>query len=179
MTFQTAPLLTTARLRLRPHRRDDFDACYSMWSDPAVTRFIGGKPSTQQQTWMRLLTYIGHWSAMGYGYWVIEEQSTGSYAGEIGFADFKREIAPVMQNVPELGFAVVSRVHGRGFCTEALTAVQAWGDAHLPSNRTVALTNEANGPSQHVLEKAGYTCFERTAFNGTPACFFERVAPET
>lgn len=147
-----------------------------MWADPQVTRFIGGRASTPQQTWSRLLMYLGHWKALGYGYWVIEEKATGAFTGEIGFADFKRDIAPVMQKVPEVGFALASRAHGRGYATEALRAAQIWGDAHLPSKRTVALVNDENAASLHILEKAGYREFQRTNFNDSPVVFLERNA---
>lgn len=170
----SAPVLETHRLRLRPHRREDYAAACAMWADPAVVRFIGGKPSTPQQTWSRLLTYLGHWQAMNYGYWAIEEKSSGKFVGEIGFADFKRDIAPAMQNVPELGFALVSSAHGKGYGSEAVRAVQQWGDRHLPSKRTVCLVNEDNAASLHILQKAGYGIFERTAFNDAPVLFLER-----
>ena len=168
------PILETDRLRLRPHRVGDYADCCAMWADPVVTRFIGGRPSTPQQTWSRLLTYMGHWKAMDFGYWAIEEKATGAYAGEIGFADFKRDIAESMSNVPELGFALRSAMHGRGHGIEAVGAAVAWGDAHLPSNRTVALVNEDNQRSLHILERYGYRTFDRAQFNGSPVMFLER-----
>ena len=171
----SAPIIETQRLRLRPHRREDYEAACAMWADPAVVRFIGGKPSTPQQTWSRLLTYMGHWQAMGYGYWAIEEKNTGEFIGEIGFADFKRDIAASMQNVPELGFALVSSAHGKGYGSEAVRAVLEWGDENLPSKRTVCLVNEENAASAHILQKAGYSIFVRTAFNDTPVMFLERL----
>lgn len=146
-----------------------------MWADPGVTRFIGGRPSTRQQTWSRLLTYIGHWDALGYGYWAIEEKATGAFIGEIGFADFKRDIDPSMQNVPEIGFALRSLVHGRGYGTEAVNAVVAWGDEYLPSSRTVALVSGENLPSLRILERCGYDVFDRGEFNGSPVMFLERI----
>ncbi len=170
----TPPIVETARLRLRPHRREDYDACLAMWTDPLVVRHIGGKPSTAQQVWSRILTYMGHWQAMNFGYWAIEEKSTGKFIGEIGFADFKREIAPSMRSVPELGFALVSSAHGKGYASEAVRAVLEWGDEHLPSKRTVALVNEVNAPSVRILEKSGYREFERTTFNDAPVIFMER-----
>lgn len=145
-----------------------------MWADPAVTRFIGGKPSTAQQTWTRLLTYLGHWAAMGYGYWVIEERVTGKFAGEAGFADFKRDVIPAMHGVPELGFALASRVHGKGYASEAVRAVLRWGDLYLPSKRTVCLVNSDNLRSLHIVEKCGYRRFERAVFGGSAVVLFER-----
>ena len=35
------PTLETERMRLRPHRLQDLDACVAMWADPVVTRHIG------------------------------------------------------------------------------------------------------------------------------------------
>lgn len=169
------PSLETARLRLRAHTASDYDACASMWSDLHVVRFIGGKPSTPAQTWQRMLTYLGHWKAMNYGYWAIEEKATGKFIGEIGFADFKRDVGPSMRNVPEIGFALASDAHGKGYATEAVRAVLEWGDAHLPSKRTVALANEENAASLHILQKAGYTIFDRALFNGSPVVFLERT----
>lgn len=175
MGIYSAPEIHTERLTLRAHRREDYEPECAMWCDPAVVRFIGGVPSKPQQTWSRLLNYLGHWTAMQYGYWAIEEKSTGAFIGEIGFADFKRDITPAMQNVPELGFALVSSAHGKRYATEALAAVLAWGDAHLPSKRSVCMVNEENAASQHIVEKAGYRNFERSTFNGSTVLFFERI----
>ena len=170
------PVIETARLRLRAHRRSDFAACVAMWRDPAVTRYIGGKPSTEQQTWSRMLSYAGHWVLMQYGYWAVEERDSGTFTGELGFADFKREITSSMRDVPELGFAFVSSVHGRGYATEAVGAAIAWGDAHLPSARTVCLVSPENTASLRVVEKAGYEIFERSMFNERPSLFLSRFA---
>ena len=148
-----------------------------MWADPNVTRFIGGRPSTPQQTLSRVLAYLGHWKVMGFGYWAIEERSSGAFIGEIGFADFKRGISSQMDNVPELGFALSSRVHGLGYGTEAVGVVLSWGDEHLPSNRTVALVNEQNEASLRILARYGYQAFERGNVNGSPVMFLERISP--
>jgi RimJ/RimL family protein N-acetyltransferase len=170
-----APSLTTSRLRLRPHERQDFEPACAMWADPQVTRFIGGRASTPQQTWSRMLAYLGHWSIMGYGYWAIEEQATGAFIGEVGFADFRRDIAPEMRDVPELGFALVSNAHGKGYASEAVSAALAWADEHVLSKRTVCLIDEANRPSLRIAQKCGYRAFQRTTFNGTPVQFLERT----
>ena len=38
---------------------------------------------------------------MGFGYWVAEEKETGNFVGEIGFADYKRDIESLLKGVPE------------------------------------------------------------------------------
>ena len=172
------PNIETARLKMRGHRLDDLDDCVAMWSDPIVVRYIGGTPSTAQRTWLRLLAYRGHWSVMGFGYWAIEDKTTGSFVGEVGFADFKRDIASSMQNVPELGWALVPRYHGKGYATEAVRAALAWGDAYFQAARTVCLISTDNIASIRVAEKCGYREFEKTDFGGEPTLFFVREKPD-
>lgn len=168
------PILQTPRLRLRAHCRDDLPQCAAMWADPQVTRFIGGEPCGVQRTWARLLGYVGHWALMGFGYWVIEQQESGDFVGEVGLADFKRDIAPSMKGHPELGFAIAARFHGKGYATESARAVLGWADAHLPSSRTVCLIDPQNVASLRVVEKCGYEVFERGVYGGRPALFLAR-----
>ena len=115
---------------------------------------------------------------MAYGYWAIEDERSAGFIGEIGFADFKRDIAKSMQDVPEIGFALKSSVHGQGYATEALGAVLAWADKNLPSRRTVALVNQDNVASIHVLEKYAYRIFERTTFGDASVALMERLPTE-
>ncbi len=169
------PVITTERLTLRGHRLDDFRSCAAMWSDPNVTRFIGGNPSTEQQTWLRLLQYAGHWRLMGFGYWAIEEKGSGAFVGEIGFADFKRDISTLMRTAPEVGWALAPRFHGRGLATEALDAILGWSDRHARWPRTVCLISPDNLQSIKMATKCGYHEFERGLFNERPMLFFERI----
>jgi RimJ/RimL family protein N-acetyltransferase len=174
-----APEIETQRLILRPHRVDDFDASFAMWRDPIVTRYIGGTPSGEQQAWSRLLNYAGHWALLGFGYWAVEEKVSREFIGELGFADFRRDIDPLMRNAPELGWAFASRVHGRGYATEAVGAVLTWSEARFESSRTVCLIHPENLASIRVAQKCGYREFKRQLFNDRPVVLFERVSRET
>ena len=71
---KNTPVIETKRLRLRGHRAADLPACAAMWAKEGVTRFIGGKPLTEEETWLRILRYAGHWALLGFGYWVVEEE---------------------------------------------------------------------------------------------------------
>src|ERR1700693_5156931 len=149
------PVLQTERLRLRAHSLDDFRGCAAMWADPVVTRYIGGRPYTVEESWARLLRYVGHWTLLGFGYWGIEEKATGRYAGELGFADYHRDIEPSLNGIPELGWALVSALHGRGYATEAVRAVAAWGDTRFSGSETACLIHPENAASVKVAEKCG------------------------
>lgn len=172
--FRSAPILETPRLTLRPHTRDDFPALAAMWADPAVVRYIGGKPSTSEESWSRLVRYAGHWPLMGFGYWAIEEKATGRFMGDAGFADFKRELTPPLDGTPEIGWALAAWAHGKGFATELLPAVLAWGDEHLESRRTVCLIAPEHAVSIHLAEKHGYRRLSEVVYKGHTSLLFER-----
>jgi RimJ/RimL family protein N-acetyltransferase len=166
--------IETARLTLRRHRVEDFAACAAMWADANVTRYIGGRPFSEEEVWSRMLRYVGHWALLEFGYWVIEETATKRFIGEVGFADFKRDIAPSIRGVPELGWVLASDAHGRGLATEAVRAALTWGDAHFGSIRTVCLIDPQNLASIRVAEKCGYRQVTRTTYKDHPTLLFDR-----
>ncbi len=172
--FEKAPILETKRLKLRGHRLTDFKDCAAMWAEPGVVRYIGGKPSTEQEVWARVMRYVGHWSLMGFGYWAVEEKASGQFVGELGFADFKREMVPSINGVPELGWALATHAHGKGYATEALRAVIAWADQSFKWPRTVCIIDPGNLASIRVAEKCGYQELLRTTYQGHPTILFAR-----
>src|ERR1700760_1975625 len=97
------PIVETERLRLRGHTLSDFTHTRALWSDAAVVQHLGAKPHTREECWARLLRYAGHWPLLGFGYWLVEEKETGEFVGEVGFADFQRDMQPALGGVPELG----------------------------------------------------------------------------
>ncbi len=174
--FETAPVLETPRLRLRPHRREDFAESAAMWADDAVVRHISGRPSTAEESWSRLLRYVGHWRLLGFGYWVAETRDGGRFVGEVGFADYRREIAPPQPRLPEAGWVLVASAHGRGYATEAVTRIVAWADRHLDSDRTFCLFDPAHAASIKVGRKAGYAGDMMARYRDRPALLLSRAA---
>ncbi|MDZ4738284.1 MAG: GNAT family N-acetyltransferase [Alphaproteobacteria bacterium] len=168
------PVVETERLRLRGHRLDDFEACAALWADPVVTRFIGGKASTRDESWMRLLRNVGHWSLLGFGYWLVEEKASDRFVGEIGFSELKREIEPGFEGVPEAGWVLLPTAHGRGIATEAVKAVLAWGDKKFTGGPTVCIINPENSASIGVAAKCGYREVARTTYKGAPIIQYRR-----
>lgn len=168
------PVLETERLKLRGHRLDDFVHCAAMWADPNVTKHIGGRPFTEEECWTRLLRYVGHWALLGFGYWVVEEKTTGNFIGETGFADYKRDIESSLCGVPEIGWAFATQAHGKGYATEAVRAVVGWGDANFSSARTACIIAPENLRSVRVALNCGYRELQITTYKGHPTIIFVR-----
>lgn len=144
-----------------------------MWADPNVTRHILERPLNEEESWARLLRYVGHWALLGFGYWVVIEKQTGDFIGEAGFADYKRMLQPLLEGVPEIGWVLAARAHGKGFATEAVRAITAWGDAHFRTSTRCIITPE-NAASFRVAAKCGYREILRTRYNGHEIVIFER-----
>jgi len=170
------PILETPRLRLRGHRIDDLDACAVMWADPVVVRHTTGKPQTREEVWFRILRYVGHWALLGYGFWALEEKASSNLIGEVGFADFKRALDPPLGDTPEIGWILAPSAHGKGYATEAVRAVIAWGDEHFGSVRTVCLIQPENAASIRVADKCGYREYARTRYKENDVMLLERGA---
>jgi RimJ/RimL family protein N-acetyltransferase len=160
------PVIETQRLILRGHRLEDFDALAAMWADPHVARFIGGKPATQEESWARLLRYAGHWRLLGFGYWAVELKAGVRFIGDVGFANWHRQITPSLDGMPEVGWAFASTTHGRGIATEAVQAALAWADSHFDGQTTTCIIGVDNVASIRVAEKTGYREHARAEFKG-------------
>lgn len=152
----TAPVIETENLILRGHRREDLHALLTLWNDPEVVRRISGSPASEFEAWSRLLRYIGHWEAMGYGYWAVCLRETGAHIGDVGFAHYKREMSPPLGDAPEAGWLISADHSGRGLCSEAVRAMHAWADKARTWGQTVCLFDPANKASARLAEKMGY-----------------------
>jgi RimJ/RimL family protein N-acetyltransferase len=177
-TLSTAPALDTERLTLRGHTLADYDESAAMWGDAEVARYIGGRPSTPEEAWARVLRYGGLWALLGFGYWVVRERETGRFVGEVGLADFRREVTPPLDGAPEAGWVLAPWAQGRGFATEAVRAVLAWADANLAAPRTVCMIAPENAASIHVAAKCGFRQFAQGTYQGESSLLFERPRRE-
>ena len=170
----TVPVLETERLRFRGHRLDDFSNCASLWADSTVTRYIGGKPLSEEEAWVRLLRYVGHWALMGFGYWVIEEKLSGTFLGEGGFAENQRKTDPSLKGMFETGWVFAPHAHGKGYATEAVLAMHAWKNLNFPEKKVACIIDTPNLASLGVAQKCGYRETARTTYQGASVLVFLR-----
>ncbi|MDO6963236.1 GNAT family N-acetyltransferase [Rhizobium alvei] len=171
------PILHTERLILRPHQAADFDAYFAMWSDPAVVRFIGGKPFDRETSWTRFLRHAGMWLHMGFGYLAITDRQTGAFLGETGFQELRRKIDPAIEGSLEAGWVLRGAAQGRGIVTEAVSAMMAWADEAHAGRRITCFIEPSNEASRRVAAKLGFAEFARTDYHGAEVILFERNAP--
>ena len=171
-----APVIETERLILRGHRAEDFEAIAAQWADPAVVKYIGGTPSSREASWSRLLRYPGHWQVLGFGYWILYEKNNGAegaFAGEIGLADYQREITPSLDGMAEMGWVIAPAFHGKGYAFEAAQAVLKWADTHL-DRQLCCIIDPQHQASIRLAEKCGFVAETDTTYPGSATRIFLR-----
>jgi RimJ/RimL family protein N-acetyltransferase len=172
--LKEAPTLETERLILRAFGSEDLEALSAMWADPDVVRYIGGHALGREDTWRRSLAACGQWPYTGWGYWIAELKQTGELAGQLGFADFKRDMEPSIEGEPELGYVFSPKVHGQGIAFEACAAALDWADANLDARSYPAIISPENVASIRLAERLGFERVPDGLYRGEPIALFRR-----
>jgi len=142
--------LRTTRLSLRRPTADDVDAILAVHSDP---RACAHNPSdalaTRAEAEDLYQRWDNHWLRHGFGYWVVgESQET------LGFCGVKFMRMPE-RPVLNLFYRFAPSAWGRGFASEAATAVVRWVTANVSDHPVIARVRPDNVASQRVAVKAG------------------------
>jgi RimJ/RimL family protein N-acetyltransferase len=145
-------VIETARLKLRPMDERDIPAHFALFSDPEVARYWSREPwldvAQAEESIKAIMAAREDGSEARFG---IELLSTGELIGNVGLHHFFGQ-----NRRCEIGYALVSRVWGQGYATEALRAAIRHGFDALDLNRIEADIDPRNVGSGRVLEKLGF-----------------------
>ena len=83
------------------------------------------------------------------------EKHSGAFIGNI-------ELMDVNDGVGELGIALTAKMQNKGYGTEAVSALTAYGLDRLGLERIFLRTNPANTRAIRVYEKCGFREYDRT-----------------
>lgn len=150
MTTFEIPTLQTERLTLRAFRAGDLDAYAAMQANPEVMRYLGtGGTRTRAQAWEAMAQALGQWALRGTGQWVIEETTTGAFAGRAGI------LHPLEWDAPEIAYALDRPFWGRGYASEAARAVHHWAYEVRGLTGLVSYIRPENEASKRVVARLG------------------------
>jgi RimJ/RimL family protein N-acetyltransferase len=172
-------VIRTERLVLRPPVLTDFDDFEAVYGDAGVVRHLGGRPFTREESWARLMRHVGHWKLFGYGFWVMRDRLDGQFVGDLGFANFRRDIEPGYEDSPEAGWVLQPSKQRQGFAIEAMRAAHDWFDERIRAHRTVCIIAPENTASTRLAEKCGYKEYARTQYKKTTVVLHERLVQDT
>ncbi len=141
-------VLSTPRLLLRPHCRDDVDFTLRLNSDPDVIRYTGEQAlENLDQAKEIVASLMREWEERRLGRLVVIERKS---AQAIGWCGLKWYAA---QNGVDLGYRFFPSAWGQGFATEAAAACLE--EAERRGLYVYAGAYPNNAASVRVLEKLG------------------------
>lgn len=144
-------ILTTERLRLVPMADEHFDGLFAMNSDPAVMRYITGKPDTPDDTRAMIERVKERWALYGFSWWTFFERETDQIVGAGCVQHLGRDPA----NPHELGWRLRHDRWGKGYASEAALRMARFAFDDLDAPLVCAVCDPDNRASAHVMEKLG------------------------
>lgn len=170
IVFADAPLLETARLRLRPWRNGDPAAFAALNADARVMRYFPGLMSAADSDGLAAAIQ-DRFRAWGFGFWAVETDAL-PFAGFIGLSRpaYEASFLPAV----EVGWRLDPRCWGQGLATEGARAAMAFGFDRQGLGQIIAVAPRANTPSIRVMERLGMTAddgedFDHPALKDHPA----------
>ena len=148
--------LETERLRLRPFVEEDREAFARMNADPRVAEFLGEPLSREKSDAFAEQIQDSH-RRLGYGLAAVEIRDTRTFVGFVGLHPVPAP-APFRSLLPlpiEIGWRLDAAHWGKGYATEAATAVLAYAFDVLELVEVVSFTAASNVRSRRVMEKIG------------------------
>ena len=160
-----APILTTERLTLRPHRRSDFDLLVHLYTTER-SRFVGGarRPA---EVWRDFMNSVGHWPISGIGGWAIDLSATGQCIGEVAVCQ------PPEYPETEIGWVLFEGFEKQGFALEAAIAARDYARLTINPPSLVSYIDPDNAPSIRLAQRLGGTPdLDAATPNGDPCLVY-------
>jgi len=137
---------------LRKPKEDDAQAFLEISRDWEVMKYYGeqGNCKNMEQAENQVRWALGEFEKNG-GRWIIADQASGSYIGDVGFHGFEN-----IHRRDEIGYRLNKAYWGRGIMSAFISQLLSWGFLELNYNRVEALVDPRNPASARTLEKNGF-----------------------
>lgn len=167
-------ILTSARLRLEPVCPGHYAGLRALNADPLVTRFIGGKPETPEDTLAMIGRVQDRWQTAGYSWWSFIEQATGELVG----AGCIQHLGHDPANADEIGWRLRPDRWGRGYATEAARRMAAFAFDDLGAQLLAAICDPRNTDSARVMQRLGMQYRGEQTWNAQRVSVYDMSADE-
>ncbi len=159
--------LQTDRLILRGWTLSDFETLAEFLTDEELCKHRGGAVDRiEASNFMSML--VGQWSLQGYGGYAIEERSLKKVIGMTGLWH------PYDFTEPELFWSIFRGFHGKGYATEAASAVRDWA-IEVKRLSIMSFVSPDNKPSIRLVERLGAVRGTDTTLRGVPKHYYRHV----
>jgi RimJ/RimL family protein N-acetyltransferase len=148
----SAPVLHTARLRLRPFNDGDANALLALHSNAYVLRYWDSPPWNEPSRAEQFIAACRQIAEEGTGTRLaVDHLSDEAFIGWCSLTRWN----PVYRSA-SMGYCFDEAAWNHGYATEAARALLRWSFDELDLNRVQAETDTRNLASARVLEKLGF-----------------------
>ena len=169
--------LETERLILRQPVGDDLESRHALVAGEEMRRYLGREPPSLEDSFNRLLRDAGCWALFGWGSFMVFERASRVHVGGCGLFRGARGLGNDFDPFPEAGWVIGHDRWGRGYATEAMTAILGWSEATHGIGRTVCMIAPGNGASERIAAKLGYRPIGEGQYKGDEIMRYARAAP--
>lgn len=144
----------TNRLHIRPVKSNDNKAIFNYRSDAEMHRYLSLIPQTVEDVSDFIsktsveINIPGTWFQF-----VIIEQETDTLIGDIGIHFLETDPG---NSQAEIGYTLDKHYRGKGYATEALTAIIDYLIKDLNKHRIIASIDPTNSDSIRLIERLGF-----------------------
>lgn len=144
--------LATSRLKLRPLRHEDALSLFQMWSDPVAMRYFTIPAMTRvDQATERVTRAMKRLSEGEEIICAVELSATGEVVGDCALLHADEQCRRI-----EIGFSLNRKHWGRGYMTEAASALIDHAFSAMNMRRIEADIDPRNIGSARLLERLGF-----------------------
>ena len=144
--------MRTERLRLSRPMSTDSAGVFAILADPrTVEHNPSDRLADRGEAADLVARWVRHWDEHGFGYWCVRELGSDRIIGYAGVKEMRMHERPALNLV----YRFLPEVWGRGFATEASTAILLRVLDEMPTAMIVARVRPDNRSSQNVALKAG------------------------
>ena len=146
-------VLETERLSLREVELTDARFMLELLNSPGFLENIGDRGVRNEDQARAYIEerVLGSYRDHGFGMWLAVQKADGAPVGLAGLV--RREGL----ETPDVGYAFIQKVWGRGYAQEAAAAVLAHAQGPMGIPKLAAITTPENFASMAVLRKIGFT----------------------
>ena len=146
------PALEGASVRLRPHREEDLQDFFALYSDPQVMRYWSFPAWTHiEQAYERFTGALAGHDPERLLCWAVADTDSDRLIGGVTLFAINAQ-----QGRAEIGYALHSSQWGRGFAREALRLALGHAFGPLALRRVEADIDPRNCASCRLVEKLGF-----------------------
>jgi len=149
----TGPIYT-ASLILREFTKDDVPKVHAMSLESGMWEWIPDQVFRSEKHAGEVLDYLisqyGDLQSPAKAPWVLGVclRHSGKLIGHVGLSPLRGHA--------EIGYAIEEKEQGRGYATQAVSAMAKWGHETFGLVKVLGVVASSNGGSCRVLEKSGF-----------------------